>query len=144
MSRRPVDGVAVGDQLGELTVAVDRARLIAYAAASGDHNPIHWSDRAAAEAGLPGVIAHGMWTMGAASTLLTSWAGDPAAVESWSCRFTRPVPVPDPGAAVLTVTGRVTGVDPDERTARVDLDVRSDTAEGAAVLGKARAVLRLA
>jgi acyl dehydratase len=144
VSRRRVDGVAVGDPLGELTVRVDRARLVAYAAASGDRNPIHWSDRVATEAGLPGVIAHGMWTMGAASTLLTRWAGDPAAVVSWSCRFTRPVPVPDPGAAVLTVTGRVTSVDPAERTAGVELDVRADTADSAAVLGKARAVLRLA
>ncbi|MGF1662573.1 MAG: MaoC/PaaZ C-terminal domain-containing protein [Kineosporiaceae bacterium] len=144
MSRRPIGDVAVGDALGELTVEVDRARLVAYAAASGDHNPIHWSDRIAAEAGLPGVIAHGMWTMGAASSLLTRWAGDPAAVVSWSCRFTRPVPVPDPGTAVLIVTGRVTAVDPAERTAGVDLDVRADTAGGAAVLGKARAVLRLA
>ena len=144
MSRRPFDGVAVGDPLGDLTVEVDRARLVAYAAASGDRNPIHWSDRVAAEAGLPGVIAHGMWTMGAASTLLTRWAGDPAAVASWSCRFTRPLPVPDPGAAALTVTGRVTALDPQARTAGVELDVRADTAGGAAVLGKARAVLRLA
>jgi acyl dehydratase len=144
VSRRSAGEVAVGDSLGELTVTVDRARLVAYAAASGDRNPIHWSDRVAAEAGLPGVIAHGMWTMGAAATLLTRWAGDPAAVVSWSCRFTRPVPVPDPGAAVLTVTGRVTAVDPDAGTAGVELDVRADTAGGAAVLGKARAVLRLA
>jgi acyl dehydratase len=135
--------VSVGDLLGELTVHVDRARLVAYAAASMDHNPIHWSDRVATEVGLPGVIAHGMWTMGAASTLLTRWAGDPSAVLSYGCRFTRPVPVPDPGSATLTVTGRVTSVDPEARTAGVDLDVRADTADGATVLGKARATVRL-
>jgi acyl dehydratase len=139
-----LNAVAVGDSLGELTVEVDRARLIAYAAASMDHNPIHWSDRVAADVGLPGVIAHGMWTMGAASTLLTRWAGEPAAVVSYGCRFTRPVPVPDPGHATLTVTGRVTAVDPEARTAGVDLDVRADTADGATVLGKARATVRLA
>jgi acyl dehydratase len=144
VTRRTAAGVGVGDPLGELTVEVDRSRLIAYAAASGDHNPIHWSDRVASEAGLPGVIAHGMWTMGAAATLLTRWAGDPAAVIAFACRFTRPVPVPDPGVAALTVTGRVRAVDPGAGTADVELDVRADTSGGAAVLGKARAVLRLA
>lgn len=142
MTRAAAD-VSAGDPLGELTVEVDRARLVAYAAASMDHNPIHWSDRVATEVGLPGVIAHGMWTMGAASTLLTRWAGDPAAVVSYGCRFTRPVPVPDPGHATLTVTGRVTSVDPEARTAGVELDVRADTADGATVLGKARATVRL-
>lgn len=144
MSLRPVADVAVGDPLGELSVEVDRARLVAYAAASMDHNPIHWNDRVATGVGLPGVIAHGMWTMGAASTLLTRWAGDPAAVVSYGCRFTRPVPVPDPGSATLTVSGRVIAVDPEARTATVDLDVRADTAGEAPVLGKARATLRLA
>ena len=143
MTRRALADVSVGDPLGEMTVPVDRARLVAYAAASMDHNPIHWSDRVAAEVGLPGVIAHGMWTMGAASTLLTRWAGDPAAVLSYGCRFTRPVPVPDPGVATLTVTGRVSAVDASTRTAAVELDVRADTAGGAAVLGKARATVRL-
>ena len=34
-----------------------------YAGASGDFNPIHWSDRVATSVGLPGVIAHGMYTL---------------------------------------------------------------------------------
>lgn len=143
MTGRALADVSVGDSLGEMSVPVDRAGLVAYAAASMDHNPIHWSDRVAAEVGLPGVIAHGMWTMGAASTLLTRWAGDPAAVLSYGCRFTRPVPVPDPGTATLTVTGRVSAVDAGTRTAAVELDVRADTADGATVLGKARATVRL-
>lgn len=140
-ARRRLAAVSVGDTLGELSVEVDRARLVAYAAASGDHNPIHYSDRVATSVGLPGVIAHGMWTMAAASTLLTTWSGDPGAVLSYACRFTRPVPVPDPGKARLVVAGRVTGIDGSQGTVAVDLDVRLD---GAAVLGRAKATLRLA
>jgi acyl dehydratase len=41
---------------------VTRLQLIKYAGASGDYNPIHTVDEAAEEAGLPGVIAHGMLT----------------------------------------------------------------------------------
>ena len=53
----------IGDELEERTLPpVTRAQLVEYADASGDHNPIHTADEAAEEAGLPGVIAHGMLT----------------------------------------------------------------------------------
>ena len=52
-----------GQELPEQTFRVTRADLVRYAGASGDFNPIHWSDRIAAGVGLPGVIAHGMFTM---------------------------------------------------------------------------------
>jgi len=56
----------VGDELDERTLPpVTRSQLVRYAEASGDHNPIHTSVRAAAEAGLSGVIAHGMLTAAA-------------------------------------------------------------------------------
>ncbi len=55
--------VAKGDELPPLAVRVTRADLVRYAGASGDFNPIHWSDRVATSVGLPGVIAHGMFTM---------------------------------------------------------------------------------
>jgi acyl dehydratase len=51
------------DQLPARTFRVRRADLVRYAGASGDFNPIHWSDRVATSVGLPGVIAHGMYTM---------------------------------------------------------------------------------
>ena len=98
--------MAVGDALPTTTLRLDRAALVAYTAASRDFNAIHWSDRVATEVGLPGVIAHGMLTMGAASRLLTEWAGDPTAVVGYSTRFTRPVVVPDPGEAVVEVERR--------------------------------------
>jgi acyl dehydratase len=56
----------VGDELDERSLPpVTRSQLVRYAEASGDHNPIHTSDRAAEEAGLSGVIAHGMLTAAA-------------------------------------------------------------------------------
>ena len=140
---RPVlADLSVGDVIGTRTVEVDRARLVRYAGASGDFNPIHWNDDFAAEVGLPGVIAHGMFTMGAAVALVEDWAGDPGAVVDYQTRFTRPVPVPNPGVATLEVTGTVGAVDADADagTVRVDLTV---TFEGARVLGKSQAVVRL-
>ena len=93
-TRRRADAVTLGEEFGPLLVAVDRARLIAYAAASGDHNRIHWDERFARSVGLPDVIAHGMWTMGAAAELVARWAGDPTAVVGYRTKFTAPVVVP--------------------------------------------------
>ncbi|WP_163276290.1 MaoC/PaaZ C-terminal domain-containing protein [Cellulomonas iranensis] len=130
----------VGQEVARRTVAVDRARLVRYAGASGDFNPIHWNERVATSVGLPGVIAHGMWTMGAAVAVVVDWAGDPGAVVDYQTRFTRPVPVPDPGEAHVDVVATVGALDLEAGTVRVDLTV---TVEGARVLGKAQAVVRL-
>lgn len=139
-SRRRFADVTVGEQLPTLTCPIDRAGLVAYTAASRDFNAIHWSDRVAAQVGLPGVIAHGMLTMGAASRLLTDWAGDPTAVVAYSTRFTRPVLVPDPGGATIEVTGAVRSLDPEQARVVVDLAV---TCDGSTVLTKTRATLAL-
>jgi acyl dehydratase len=142
MSGRPVlTELAVGQEVGRTEITVDRARLVRYAGASGDFNPIHWNERLATEVGLPGVIAHGMWTMGAAATVVADWAQDPGAVVDYQVRFTRPVPVPDPGHAVVEVVATIGALDAGEGTARVDLTV---TSGGTRVLGKAQAVVRLA
>jgi acyl dehydratase len=127
----------VGQQLFESAAVVDRARLVRYAGASGDFNPIHWNDRFAREVGLDGVIAHGMLTMGIAAAALEEWAGDPGRITSLSTRFSRPVAVPDPGDVTVLVTGRVGAVN-DDGTVRVDLAV---TVEGRAVLAKCQAVV---
>ncbi|QHT56649.1 MaoC family dehydratase [Cellulomonas sp. H30R-01] len=132
--------LTVGQELARREVTVDRARLVRYAGASGDFNPIHWNERIATAVGLPGVIAHGMWTMGAASSVVADWAGDPGAVVDYQVRFTRPVPVPDPGAATVEVVAVVGALDAGAGTVRVDLTVSVD---GVRVLGKAQAVVRL-
>ena len=138
--RPTVESLTLGESIGTRTVDVDRARLVRYAGASGDFNPIHFNDRVATEVGLPGVIAQGMWTMGAAVTLVTDWAGDPGAVVDYQVRFTRPVPVPDPGSAVVEVSGVVGALDVEARTVRIDLAV---TCAGTRVLAKSQVTLRL-
>ena len=135
--------LAVGQQIGTRSIEVSRQDLVRYAGASGDFNPIHWNERFAREVELPGVIAHGMFTMGSAVALVTDWAGDPAAVVDYQTRFTKPVPVEDTdgqAGAVIEVAGVVGAIDPAASTVRVDLTV---TAGGQKVLVKAQAVVRL-
>ncbi len=131
---------AVGDALEPVTVRITRADLVAYAGASGDHNVIHWNERVATAVGLPGVIAHGMYTMAVVGRVVTAWAGDPAAVLEYAVRFARPVPVPDDDVgAELVVGGRVEAVDPEAGTATL---VLTATVDGAGVLTGARATVR--
>lgn len=138
--------LTVGQDIGSRSIAVTRQDLLKYAGASGDFNPIHWNEAFATGVGLPGVIAHGMFTMGAAVQLVTDWAGDPAAVVDFQTRFTKPVLVRDttgtdePGA-VIEVSGAIGALDADAGTARVDLTVVS---AGQKVLVKAQAVVRVA
>lgn len=138
-----ISELAVGQEIGTRRIEVSRQDLVRYAGASGDFNPIHWNDRFAREVELPGVIAHGMFTMGSAVQLVTDWAGDPAAVVDYQTRFTKPVPVQDldgQAGAVIDVTGVVGAIDAEKSTARIDLTV---TAGGQKVLVKAQAVVRL-
>ena len=135
------DAVSVGDELPSHTYELTRSDLVRYAGASGDFNPIHWNERVALEVGLPGVIAHGMFTMALAGRAVTAWTGDPAAVVDFHVRFGRPVVVPDDDAgAEVTVRGKV-GALLDDGRVRVDLTV---TTGGEKVLSLARAIVRLA
>jgi acyl dehydratase len=128
-----------GAKLPVRDYAVTRSDLIRYAGASGDFNPIHWSDRVARSVGLPGVIAHGMFTMALAARALDDWAGSPGRVRELGAKFTNPVVVPDDDAgATVTVTGTVS--DLDDGRASVSLEV---TSGGTKVLGTPRAVVDL-
>ncbi|MGO4452798.1 MaoC family dehydratase [Arthrobacter sp. RAF14] len=134
-----------GQEIGRRVIDVNRVDLVKYAGASGDFNPIHWNEAFATSVELPGVIAHGMFTMGSAVQLVTDWAGDPGAVVDYQTRFTKPVLVQDttgteePGAQV-EVTGVVGALDEEAGTARIDLTV---TFDGQRVLMKAQAVVKL-
>jgi acyl dehydratase len=131
--------VVKGTELPPLQLHLTRADLVRYAGASGDFNPIHWSDRVACAAGLPGVIAHGMLTLGAAGRIVTDWVGDPARVRSYGARFTRPVLVPDDDeGATVTVTAVVSDVT--DGIAKVDIKA---TCDGKGVLGRAQAEVSL-
>ncbi len=117
-------GVEVGQGLPGFSRTFTRADLVRYAGASGDFNPIHWSNSAAAALGLPDVIAHGMLTMGTALRVVTDWAGDPSRVRSYSVRFTKPVVVPEQGGTVVTFSGTVTKVE--DGVATVSIQAVSD------------------
>ena len=134
------DSLAVGTEIPAQEFVVTRADLVRYAGASGDFNPIHWSDRVAGEVGLPGVIAHGMFTMALVGRAVTTWADAADAVVEYGVRFTRPVVVPDDDAGTeIEVAAVVKGVTDDGLT-RLEMTV---TCGGEKVLAQARAVVRL-
>ncbi len=128
-----------GEQLAPHEFTVTRADLVRYAGASGDQNPIHWSERVATGVGLPGVIAHGMYTMALTARAVDAWAGAPGRVEQLGCKFTKPVVVPDDDAGVVVrVAGTVTAVD--DGRAMIALEV---TCGAEKVLGMPKAVVRV-
>jgi len=128
-----LSALAVGDIVAEKTFTLTRDSLVRYAGASGDFNPIHYRDDVAQSVGLPGVLAHGMLTMGLAVQPVVDWLGDSGLVADYQVRFTRPVPVDAAEGAVLTVVAKVGVVD--ASGARIDLTV---TFDGSTVLGKAQ------
>ncbi len=132
--------VQVGLSLPAKTVHIERATLVQYAGASLDRNRIHWDDRFATSVGLPDVIAHGMFTMGSAVTVVTDWVGDAGRVVEYSVRFTKPVVVPYDGGADVVVEAVVISVDAAAARATVELSARCGDDK---VLGRARAVVRL-
>ena len=124
----------VGDVVAEKTYHLTRDTLVRYAAASGDFNPIHYRDDVAQSVGLPGVLAHGMLTMGLAAQPVVDWLdGDSGRVTDYQAKFTRPVPVDAAAGAEVTVVAKVGAIDDDGT--RIDLTV---TYEGQTVLGKAQ------
>ncbi|MFT4164092.1 MAG: MaoC/PaaZ C-terminal domain-containing protein [Microlunatus sp.] len=139
MSGIDITQVAVGDQLPGLSVHFTRQTLVRYAGASTDFNPIHYSNFYAAQVGLPGVIAHGMLTMGSALRLVTDWVGDPTRVRSYFVRFTKPVVVPDDADGTeVAFSGVVSAIDGSEVTISIEA-----IADEVKVLGAARAVVDL-
>ena len=129
----------VGTELPALTVTLRREDLVRYAGASGDFNPIHWSDRMAAALGLPGVIAHGMLTMASAARVVTDWLDDPADLVEYGVRFTKPVVVPDDDkGASVTFSAKVDKV----TDGLAEIDITAIAGEEK-VLGRARAVVRV-
>jgi len=130
--------LTVGDIVAEREFHLTRDSLVRYAGASGDFNPIHYRDDVATSVGLPGVLAHGMLTMGIAAQPVIDWLGDPGNVIDYQVRFTRPVLVDPTEGARVRVVAKVGVVNDDD--ARIDLTV---TFADETVLGKAQLRIRV-
>ena len=118
------------------TFTITRADLVRYAGASGDDNPIHQDESVAASVGLPGVIAHGMYTMALAARAVSAWYPG-AEVVSFGCKFTNPVVVPAEGGVQVEVAGEEKSSEDGLTTVALTV-----TCEGQKVLGMPKAVLR--
>jgi acyl dehydratase len=125
----------IGQELPTREFKITRDSLVRYAGASGDFNAIHYRDDVAKAVGLPGVLAHGMLTMGAAVQCVVDFLGDSGKVLDYQVRFTKPVLVHATKGATLIVNATVVEIDEAEKIARIDL---SATADGVVVLGKAQ------
>ena len=125
-------------ELPTQTYTVTRADLVAYAAAAGDPNPIHQDEEVAKSVGLPGVIAHGMYTLALAARAADTWAGGPGRVVELGAKFTKPVVVPAGDAGVeVVVAGVVKKVEDGLATVSLTVTCGDDK-----VLGMPTAVLR--
>lgn len=113
----------VGDVIAERTVHLTRESLVRYAGASGDFNPIHYRDDVAESVGLPGVLAHGMLTMGIASSVVVAALDPTARILDYGVRFTKPVVVHPVDGADVRVVATVGAAD--NEVARIDLKVTS-------------------
>lgn len=132
----------VGQELVSTEYSMTRDSLVRYAGASGDFNPIHYRDDVAQSVGLPGVLAHGMLTMGIAIQPLVDWCGSAYVLQSYQVRFTKPVvvdPVDGASLSVRVIVGSIEEGDDQPPRIRCDLEVTSQTGEK--VLGKAQAVI---
>ncbi|WP_030144645.1 MaoC/PaaZ C-terminal domain-containing protein [Glycomyces sp. NRRL B-16210] len=136
--------MSLGDLASDATVFtaafhVERTDLAAYAEASGDRNPIHLDEAAAKAAGLPDVIAHGMYTMGLVSRAVLEWlaaSGTDARITAFSARFAKPVVVPASGGADVEVEAKVRKAGADAAELAITV-----TSGGERVLAPARVTL---
>ena len=133
--------LAKGDVVAEENFHLTRDNLVRYAGASGDFNPIHYRDDIAVSVGLPGVLAHGMLTMGLAVQPVSNWVGDPARIVDYQVRFTRPVLVDGATGADVTITATVGALEVETKIARIDLTAKFNDET---VLGKAQVRVNLA
>ena len=139
--RRPLAGIEVGEVLPAFARIVTAADVKAYADAGGDQNPLHQDDAFARSVGFPGVIAHGMFTMGHLAASVVAWAGEADAVASITAQFRAPVFMGEE----IVAGGLVKAVDADAASATLELWVRVER-DGATEwpIKKGEAVVHLA
>jgi acyl dehydratase len=127
--------LTAGQELPTRTFLITRDSLVRYAGASGDFNPIHYRDDFAQAVGLPGVLAHGMLTMGLAVQTVVDFVGDSGKILDDQVRFTKPVLVDAKTGAMVSVSAKVIEIDEESKTARIDLTA---VCAELTVLGKAQ------
>jgi acyl dehydratase len=125
--------MTVGEQLPPLRRRIELATLVRYAGASTDFNPIHYDTDYAQEAGLGGVIGHGMLAMGLVSEAVTDWIEDSGLLRSLSCRFVNSYRLHD----VLTVSGEVVAAG----DGVVELALSCVNQDGLEIIGRASATV---
>jgi acyl dehydratase len=132
------EDVQVGDEIPPLVKGpIQQIQLTRYAGASGDFNPIHQDEEFARAAGMGGVFAHGMLSMGWVGQALTDWAGA-GAVRKLGVRFAALVRLKD----IVTCQGRVIDKSSKDDVHLVELEVWAQNQRGEKVVtGKATLAL---
>ena len=132
------EDVQVGDDLPALVKGpIQQIQLTRYAGASGDFNPIHQDDEFAKAAGMGGVFAHGMLSMGFVAQAVTDWAGA-GTVRKIGVRFTALVRLKD----TVTCKGRVLAKSSKNDVHTVEIEIWAETQKGEKVVtGKATVAL---
>lgn len=121
------DDINVGDEITSITKPpITEVQLVKYAGASGDYNPIHTVHHFAERAGLGGVIAHGMLSMGFAGEHVTKWIGEEGDLKRLKVRFTS---MTRPGD-VVTLKGTVTDKKSDGGENLVECDIWIEKEDG--------------
>lgn len=111
-----VRDVVVSSELPSLSRVVIPEDVKAYADAGGDQNPLHQDEAVARAAGFPGIIAHGMFTMGHLATFISRWAGGTERILRLTAQFRAPVFM---GEEIMA-GGRVKAVDVEQRVAVIE------------------------
>ena len=124
-----------GARIPELRVTPDRYLPYRYAGASGDFNPIHLDPDYAREAGLPGTILHGLYSVGLiARATVDAAGGDPRALKRMRLQF-RAMAFPEE-EIVISGTVREVGAG----GARIEVEAQQGER---ALVGKAEVELKL-
>jgi acyl dehydratase len=108
--------VTVRSELPALSRVVTAESVKAYADAGGDQNPLHQDDASARAAGFPGIIAHGMFTMGHLAAFVSRWAGGPERIRRLTAQFRAPVYMGEE----IVAGGRVKAVDVERGVALIE------------------------
>ena len=137
-SRVYAEDVNIGDELPPLVKGpIRQIQLTRYAGASGDFNPIHQDEEFARSAGMGGVFAHGMLSMGFVAQAVTDWAGA-GRVRKLGVRFAGLVRLKD----VVTCRGRVVAKSSKDDVHLIELDVWAENQRGEKIVtGRASVAL---